>query len=475
VRSPLPLLSLLLGSTLALAAPASVRFLVPEAVGPPDISCSDSLAAARVLRGQQAVAKAELPPRPKPPPTAAVPAIVPVTHITLAGRALATDPLPGAHPQLLPLQPLQGDPTAASTIARLLGPDGSQRRVRISVFGASHTAGDWFTGHLRRLLQDRNGDLGHGFAWPAPVISGDRAQDLNLCRTDGWVADYSGARRTRGDGLLGVGGASLSTADPTQFSWFQTTTSNPHGQKATRFDVYSLGQPEGGGLLLTADAATPVRVSTRSETPAFLHHTLVVPDGGHRFTVAPAGDGEVRLFGVSMEREGPGVLVDAIGLSGRTARSWLDWDEDLHAAGLQALGPDIVVLAYGTNEANDPALTDEQYVADLERVLDRLHRGAPNAACLLVGPTDRFQGGKQGRYSVWPRTVRIAALQGEVAARKGCAFWDWQAAMGGEGAMVGWHNEAPPLASNDGIHLTREGYELSAERLLAAIDHAGGR
>jgi lysophospholipase L1-like esterase len=61
-------------------------------------------------------------------------------------------------------------------------------------------------------------------------------------------------------------------------------------------------------------------------------------------------------------------------------------------------------------------------------------------------------------------------VQREVAAQAGCAFWDWQQATGGPGSMLAWRLHDPPLAAADGIHFSREGYEVSAERLLQAWD-----
>ena len=51
----------------------------------------------------------------------------------------------------------------------------------MTFFGASHTGGDYWTGHLRRILQARYGDIGHGFTMPVPMYRSARAHDINLC------------------------------------------------------------------------------------------------------------------------------------------------------------------------------------------------------------------------------------------------------------------------------------------------------
>ncbi|MEC7985726.1 MAG: GDSL-type esterase/lipase family protein, partial [Myxococcota bacterium] len=197
-------------------------------------------------------------------------------------------------------------------------------------------------------------------------------------------------------------------------------------------------------------------------------------EGPHRLTLSPAGDGPVRLFGVSMEVAGPGVLVDAIGIRGRMAKTWLRWDEDLFRESLQTLNPNVVVIAYGTNEASDSDYSVEHYSRDLRKTLDLFRRVAPDKGCILVGPSDRGKKMPRSRkkFSVWERTKLIAEAQRDIAPEYGCVFWDWQQAMGGEGSMVAWRYTDPPLAAKDLLHNTSKGYIHIAERFIEALDDA---
>ena len=68
---------------------------------------------------------------------------------------------------------------------------------------------------------------------------------------------------------------------------------------------------------------------------------------------------------MSLESEGPGALVDAIGIRGRQAKTWLQWNETILRDMLSILNPDIIVLAYGTNEANDTDYKMDNYERDL--------------------------------------------------------------------------------------------------------------
>lgn len=397
-----------------------------------------------------------------------------VQNPVITREAVTAGAVGGLRLEDLELQALEGPPEVLWHVGDVLRAAEARERVRITVFGASHTEADYFTGHLRRLLQGAYGDIGHGFVWPADPVAQYRASDVNLCYSPGWRGDFVGRSDGRRDGLYGLG-ASVSSADPAAFGWLETTHSNPMGRRVGRYHLFTVGQPGGGTLLVTVDDAPPRAVTTDTNVPRMLHHRFEVPDGPHRFMVQPLGDGEVRILGVSAERPGSGVIVDAIGIRGRQARSWLRWDKVLFAQAMRALNSDLVVLAYGTNEAADSSYSMSRYADDLRATLKRLRLAAPDAACVLAGPTDRVKPMADDRYAIWGRTAEVARIQRQVAPEYGCAFWDWQAAMGGAGSILGWRMQQPPLASADYIHLTQRGYEVSAERFLEALGDAARR
>lgn len=476
----------MLNLILLLAGPVAASQPLPAVVievsatgGPPAFACKEALAEAEAYRKVRPPpvlptqpVRAPLPKTSRPSTGTPDDGITGRPRLKLSQAGLTTSGLPGQVLDEVPLQPLEGRPEDLARIRALLD-QARSRRVRITVFGASHTGADLFTGQLRRVLQTRYGDLGHGFVFPAALYQGDRGQDINLCRTDGWRSDWPGKKGGRDDGLYPFG-ASLSSADPADFGWLETTLDNPQGRSVSRYEIFSLGEPNGGTLQVKVDGAPFEEISQVADDVRLLRHRVEVPDGPHRLVLSPKGDGEVRLFGVSAEREGPGVIVDAIGIRGRTASSWLRWDEDLSSRAIASLSPDLIALAYGTNEANDGSLTPERYSEELRGVLARLRVVAPDAACLLIGPTDRGKRVARDTFVVWDRTGWVAQVQRQVGPEFGCAFWDWQQAMGGPGSMIAWSMLSPALGSSDLIHLTGAGYVWSADRLLMAIEQVGG-
>ena len=447
-------------------------FSVPATAGPPDTPCD--------TRGKPQSPGVDVPPTsssivsPDPPP----PDAAAMMRYDLAPDATNSQ-LPVEVQQRLqlgrpydlgsvPIEPLRGSADDIARVHAVLSEAARGRQtVRLSFWGASHVAGEYLTGELRRILQDRGGDAGHGFVMPAAPWKGYRGTDINLCTQGTWMSDYDRRPGGRGDGRLGIGGVSVEAATPESVGWVQTTKTNPHGRAVSRFEVLYYRQPGGGAVDLVVDDTPAVRVYTAGDTGpgvAVLH----VPDGPHRLTVSPAGDGPVRLFGVNMERDQPGVVIDAMGVSGRTASSWLRWDTELMAAFLARRTPDLAVLAYGTNEANDPRMTEAVYRDTLRSVLGRMRGLLPGTACVLIGPSDRGKKISGTVHAIWGPTAMVARVQREVGPDYGCATWDVQAATGGPGSVFRWRLLEPTLMAGDLIHFSGEGYKELARRFLGA-------
>jgi lysophospholipase L1-like esterase len=328
--------------------------------------------------------------------------------------------------------------------------------VTVLHFGDSHTAADFETGPLRRALQTRFGDGGRGFValgepWKHYVQEGLR----NGCTHD-WSPER--ARPTKaskgrlvGDGLYGLCGVAIHTDRAGARAWGEYTA------KASRIEVAYLAQPHGGSFDVYIDGARTGRVTTRASVPASAWRPFVVSDGAHRVEAVAVGDGDVRLFGAQLDRDQVGVTYDALGINGARITNALSWDEAHMGEQIRHRDPDLVVLAYGTNESGDTDVPIDVYERQLVDLLGRVARAAPSASCMLLGPPDRAVHTRDG-WGTLPRLLDIVAAQRRVARAAGCAFFDQLEAMGGPGTIAQWAEEPQPRAGRDRVHLTREGY-----------------
>lgn len=319
--------------------------------------------------------------------------------------------------------------------------------MRVLHFGDSHTAPDLLTAAVRRRLQDRFGDAGHGF-----FVLGWRLGYSHV----GVRAGASPAWRMErvwywpdfrpGDRLFGVGAASIRTSAAGATAWMET--------RASRFDLHLLARPGGGTLEVRAGGGPWTRVPTAAAAPEARFHLVETSDAVHRFEVRAVGDGEVALLGVEAERPGPGVVWSSLGVGGARARTPLEWERSILRAEIARLRPDLLVTMYGSNDVHADDHAPEPFRADLVALVAALREGAPEAECLLLAPPDQAKDGA-ALASIAPAVESVRAA----AAEAGCAFWDAYAAMGGVGSILEWAARRPPLAARDGVHLLAGGYE----------------
>src|SRR5262249_49358032 len=122
------------------------------------------------------------------------------------------------------------------------------------------------------------------------------------------------------------------------------------------------------------------------------------------------------------------------------------------AAELQHRNPALVIINYGTNEADFASFVETQYEKELREAIRRTRAALPEASILVMSPMDRGQKDGSGEIVTMPTIPQIAAIQRRVARDTGCGFFDTFHAMGGEGTMARWYAARPRLVSADFIH-----------------------
>jgi lysophospholipase L1-like esterase len=336
--------------------------------------------------------------------------------------------------------------------------------TRIVHYGDSMLASDAISHAVRRRLQERFGDGGHGFVLagrPWPWYSHEGVRHYN---SSGFLINRITANPLN-DGCFGLGGVAFRSFQPGARFFVEPVG----GGRVSRFEVYYMRRPDGGSLTLEAAGLPAQTISTASPTPGSGFHEVRVPDGAHRLTIVNAGGGEVRLFGVVVERDGPGVVYDSLGVNGFHASNFARFDRAHLAEQIAHRDPALIMVTLGTNESQNRDLDLERYGADFTNMLSMLRAGVPGAACLVVSPPDRAMPVGHGRLVSRPVVLEIVARQRQVARDSGCAFWNTFEAMGGEGSAAAWRRLQPALMGGDLTHPTPEGAEAIGGRLASAL------
>lgn len=342
-------------------------------------------------------------------------------------------------------------------------------KVRILAYGASHTQGDLFTSYLRYYLQSRFGNGGLGFVPLAKLNDWHRMLDASI-EENGFITQHS-QRNTPPHGYLGLLGAAATGSARAAAARVVPKNNTDAYLSATDYELSYAADRNGGDLHLFVNEVPRIQLGGRASGPEDRFFKFKMAPGWHQVEVRPAGNGPTRVYGVTIERPEPGVVVDTLGIGGARASSILTWDEQAWALQVQRRDPALYILAYGTNESIGARASIQQYREQLGEVLARFARALPHASCLLVGPFDFPQETPQG-YMTRAKLLEVIETQRAVAREHGCGFWDGYRFMGGPGSMREWVRAEPSLASPDHIHLNARGYVRMGMALSDAIMRA---
>lgn len=336
--------------------------------------------------------------------------------------------------------------------------------ARIVYYGDSIVASDFMvTGKLRRLLQDRFGDAGHGYAIVANAYPGWLHIDVARKASSNWKTSKC-MGPLADDGLYGLGCVSFVARFPDAWFWMGTSEKK-WGSSVSRFELEYLQQPGGGAVDLILDGEKKESLSTDGPEKKLKYHVVKVDDGAHKLEVRTTGEEPTRLFGMRMERDVPGVTLSSLGITGARARI-LDKQDDAHwAETLKAAKPDLVVLAFGTNEVGDGDLAFDEngqrskdpmgdYERYLKKVMAQVEAAVPDAGVMLVGPPDMASNNAAEGNSK-PMVPRIVEHQKNCAKERGWAYWNQFVAMGGAGSMWSWVQSG--WGNKDMVHPTESG------------------
>jgi hypothetical protein len=343
------------------------------------------------------------------------------------------------------------------------------------------------TSRIRHTFQARFGDAGRGLvAAGRPPARHYYQRDVRYGASGKWKAAVGGHRDPEPFGIAGLRvygekkGAQL---------WVETCEDCPAGKTTAQFEILYLAAPARGTLKYRVDDQPWQVLSTKTEAiepPHPARQVIAVPDGPHKLTLEHAGGGVVDLFGIVLERNRPGVIVDSLGVVGRRLGSLRSWDWSIIGEQLAVRDPRLVVLQYGTNESDDPDLDLEALAKYYDDTILRIRAAAPTASIVILGPPDvgtrelgkrcdRMKPPADGSVILecqWrtPSVLReIVAVEHAAAVRNKVVFFDTFAAMGGGDKMDGWFLAEPKLAYRDRVHFTDLGYQTWADALSGAL------
>jgi lysophospholipase L1-like esterase len=434
------------------------------------------------------------PPSARPSAPLAEPTEIPDDdEVTQALQEASAERTAQTAPSTLPGQRLQGDP----------------RGWRIAIWGDSHMAAAFFSDQMVRQLVPTDAPVTSRFVHAGVGHGGVRALVRKTCLSGDWGREMAYAHA---DAAAAPGPGMTSLVAKRAGATLALDLRDAQGlARHTRLQILHHG--DGAGLTRLAisvdgEAETLVRLDPASGPTALVLETRA-PLSTLQIRVV---EGAFRFQGLKLP-EPPATAASALHLDllaypGATMAAWVRSDLGYLSSWFNDQAYDLALIAFGTNEGNDPRFNEDAYRDMLARALGNFRRVFPQTQCVLIGPGDRGirvvksratkrskaanaknqTAKKQQATSSKPLPKapaqkakaaataqllkfariheRIGQIQADLAAQHGCQAWSMQTAMGGVGSAYTWARKSPALMAPDLIHFTPAGYRELANTFM---------
>ena len=393
------------------------------------------------------------PQRPEPLPPAEMPFLS-----SLLAAAQATATLPPVIPGLERRSALAG----VFQKLRNGGP------LHILQLGDSHTSADAIANGLRVPLQARYGNGGRGALAPGRPYQNYVTWNVTASQSAGWAVTSWNAPGAVPLGLSGFTQTARGAGET-----IGLTADAPEHQ-FDRLTICAATGPGAGSLTLRL-GETIQTWSLEARRPGAACRSVESGAPAASASVTTLDERPVSLTSIAVFRRAGGVTVSNLGQIGAQLSNFAHGDDAVLRAELAAWRPDLILLAFGTNEGFDPRFSMAGYARRLRAQVARLRRLAgPEAAIVLVGPPDaatrspELPGPDCGDgWHTPPLLLEVRDAQRALAAELHLAFWDWDYAMGGRCSARTWHSAG--LMRDDHVHFNRDGGDLIGRMMFNDI------
>lgn len=169
--------------------------------------------------------------------------------------------------------------------------------------------------------------------------------------------------------------------------------------------------------------------------------------------------------GIAHETGRAGIVYHILGVNGATCESFCKPDR---ISDISALHPDLIILSFGTNEANGRNYRRSDHLLQMSNLVGHLKDKCPDAVFLMTTPPGAYMRSGRRNKVINTRTPLVVDTEKEFAKTNGMAIWNMYDVVGGKTfACKNW--TAAGMFQKDKIHFTREGYTLQGLLLHEAF------
>jgi LysM repeat protein/lysophospholipase L1-like esterase len=339
----------------------------------------------------------------------------------------------------------------------------NKQRVHILHIGDSHVQADIFTHETRTLMGGTFGHAGRGMVFPYTTARTHTAADYRSKHTGKW---YYARNVERNPELpIGVTGITSRTYDH-QSAFKLSFKEGAIRPEFTRLRILIDRSVRSYDLRIIAGKDTALVDVFKNAVDSLSDQIWVdMPNGSSEYLFELVKNDTLQsyfeIYGISIESpDNRGLLYTSVGING--AGHYSIMRENKLPQHLTDLKPDAIILDVGANDFYQKGMDQQRFKDNLVSIIEMFKTYAPDALIILSNSQDIHRGG----YSVRACSI-FSTMISDVAKTENVAFYDWYRVAGGNQSMKIW--KSLHLANRDGVHLTRDGYELKGSLIYQSF------
>ncbi|MCC6458883.1 MAG: hypothetical protein IT260_00330 [Saprospiraceae bacterium] len=339
------------------------------------------------------------------------------------------------------------------------------QKISIVHLGDSHVLGNMVTQEMRLRLQREFGDAGRGIIFPYKLAGTNGPKDYLVESNARWYATncQHDLKEATPYGISGFILESFNESGELKLRLKDTATLE--SRMFTKVTIFHRKDDKQFTLNVrdevTAQDAILFMQDDYFKSYYFDRPVAQATISFKRQKNAPKGS--LMLDGILLENELSGVVYHSIGVNGGKFSDFVR--ARFFARELADLDPDLIILSFGTNEAQGK-VNDRYLYQQMETLVDQIRQHAPKAYFLFTTPADSYLKGRG--YNPYMSTV--SEIIRKFARDKHYACWDLFGLSGGDRSAQNWKTSG--LMSSDSVHYSKSGYSVQGKLLYQSVIRA---
>ncbi|MBK8805358.1 MAG: hypothetical protein IPO21_01385 [Bacteroidales bacterium] len=331
--------------------------------------------------------------------------------------------------------------------------------------GDSHIQADYFSGHVRHLLQNNNASSTGSRGIIFPYRLADKRANDPFNYTWKWTGIWTGTKNTSSQitNNMGITGNYAITNSPNATLTFIQRSFIPYPKyEYDKIKIYHNTSSNSYIPKIINDVTIlETRVNNEIGYTEFILEKPLSDTLFLEFSQTDSLQTFFELHGILLELSESGITYSACGVNGSDVSDWLKCN--MLPDQIADLQPDLIIISLGTNDCYPKYFNSEQFSENLDKLMKTLTNLHLKVPIILTTPGDNYRSGVYLNTNL----NKTASIIHSIAAKYKQNVWDFFEIMGGENSVTLWHQEG--LTGKDKLHYTKKGYYLQAELFYDAL------